>query len=413
MNRNKQTLSLLGLVGALPAALWLAGCGSGSAPVGGGGGTSRATVLLTDSLREDYDSVWATVLKAELIGADGTSVTLFDDPEGQVLDLRRLRDVSGARYSFLASAEIPAGSYTGVRVTVKPTMTLFPKGSVTGQSLPLTDALTRDSGGNVPLTLSFSAPKTLGAGADENLIVDFDLANFKVEGGKIIPALREGPAAGLDNPERHERHEIRGVITRLDGTAPTQNFLLRRRDGRPVPVVTTADTAIFFRGSTAPAALAVNQVVEVRGRFNTATDRFVATRVVIKNDTGSDESFRVEVEGIADDVSIANKTFVLRAVHMIGAEPRRIRIKVVTNDTTIYRSDRGVAVGAARFFNYLVANPGTLVEAKGSFNPDTDTLTAKILKIEDESNDGGWEDGRHGGGNDRGGNDDNGGSGKK
>jgi hypothetical protein len=409
-------LSLIGLVGLVPATLYLVGCGGGAVPVGGTG-TSRATVLLTDSLREDYDSVWATVLKAELIDAGGTSVTLFDDAEGQVLDLRRLRDLSGARYSFLASAEIPAGSYTGVKVTVKPTMTLFPRGSVTGQSLPLTDALARDSSGNVPLNLTFPTPKTLGAGADENLIVDFDLANFKVEGGKVIPALREGPPTGLDNPERHERHEIRGVIARLEGTAPTQTFSLRRRDGRAVPVVTTADTAIFFRGSTTPAALAVNQVVEVQGRYNTTTDRFVATRVVIKNDTTPDDSFRVEVKGISDDVNVSAKTFVLRTVHVSGAEPRRIRVKVVTGDSTIYRSDRGAVVGAERFFNYLTTNPGTLVEAKGSFDRDTDTLTARILKIEDESNDGGWEDGRHGGGNDRGGNDDNedgnSGSGKK
>ncbi|MGC4047182.1 MAG: DUF5666 domain-containing protein [Armatimonas sp.] len=52
-------------------------------------------------------------------------------------------------------------------------------------------------------------------------------------------------------------------------------------------VATTADTAIFFRGTTDTAALAVNQVVEVEGRFNTDTNRFVATKVVIKNDTDS------------------------------------------------------------------------------------------------------------------------------
>ncbi|MGC4047183.1 MAG: hypothetical protein QM758_25580 [Armatimonas sp.] len=76
----------------------------------------------------------------------------------------------------------------------------------------------------MPLALTFATPKTLGAGSDTNLIVDFDLANFKVEGGKVIPALREGLPDGLNNPERHERCELQGVISTLDGTAPTQTF---------------------------------------------------------------------------------------------------------------------------------------------------------------------------------------------
>jgi hypothetical protein len=358
-------------------------------------------VMPTDSVREDYDSVWATVLKAELINADGSAVTLFNDPDGQVLDLRRLRDLSGARYSFLASAEIPAGTYTGINVTVKPSMTLFPKGSITGQTFPITEAIARDSSGNVPLSLTFPAPKTLGAGADTNLIVDFDLANFKIEGGKVIPVLREGPPTGLENPERHERREIRGVIARLEGTAPVQTFSLRRRDNRPVIVVTTADTAIFYRGSTDPATLALNQVVEVHGRYNTTTDRFVATKIVIKNDTTPDDRFRVEVKGLVGEVNPERKAFTLRAVHLIGSAPRRIQIRVETDATTIFRSDRGAVVGAERFFNYLNTAPRPLfVEAKGSFNPETDVLSARVVKLDDEDNDGGWEDGRHGGGDD-------------
>ncbi|MGC4047184.1 MAG: DUF4382 domain-containing protein [Armatimonas sp.] len=114
--------------------MWLAGCGGGSSSTGSGS-TGRATVMLTDSLRDDYSSVWATVLKAELISADGSVVVLFDDPDGQILDLRRLRDLAGARYSFLASGDIPAGTYTGIRVTVAPTMTLFPVGSITRADL--------------------------------------------------------------------------------------------------------------------------------------------------------------------------------------------------------------------------------------------------------------------------------------
>lgn len=404
---TKRIFSFVGLLGALPAGLWLAGCGGGGSETTSVG-NSRATVMLTDSLRDDYSSIWATVLKAELTNADGSVVVLFDDPDGQVLDLRRLRDLSGARYSFLASTEIPAGTYTGITVTVAPNMTLFPRGSITGQMTPITEIIARDSNGNVPLALTFASPKTLSTGGDTNLVVDFDLANFKVENGKVIPVLREGPLDGLINPERHERHEIRGVIARLEGTAPTQTFSLRRRDNRNVPIVTTADTAIFYRGSTTTAALAVNQVVEVEGRYNTTTDRFVATKVVIKNDTTPDDSFRVEVKGGVDEVNAERKSLVIVAQEVEGTDPTRSRFPTTTDENTIYRSDRGVSITAERFFAYLLANPTTLVEAKGSLNSATGRLTARILKIEDDSNDGGWEDGSHNGGDDRGGNDDNG-----
>lgn len=401
---NTRILSLIGLAGALPAALWLAGCGGGSSSETGGG-TSRATVMLTDSFRDDYSSVWANVLKAELINADGSVAVLFDDPDGTILDLRRLRDLAGARYSFLASSDIPAGTYTGMRITVDPNMTLFPVGSITGQTLPITSAIARDTNGDVPLTLNFATPKTLGAGSDTDLIVDFDLANFKVENGVVVPALREGPLDGLLNPERHERHEIKGVIARLDGTAPNQTFTLRRRDNRNVPIITTADTAIFYRGSTDTPALAVNQVVEVEGRYNTATDRFVATRIVIKNDTIPDSNYRVEVKGTVSEVNTVGRSFFVDATEVEGLNFTQLRFPTFTDSSTIFRSDRGRPVNAAVFFAYLVENPNATVEVKGSLN-GSNQLLARIVKIEDDSNDGGWEDGPHHGGNDRG--DDNG-----
>ena len=132
MKTNK--LNLFTTLGVAGLTIALAGCG------GGGSGTPSAPAVrsvnvgafITDSFREDYDHVWATILKIELVAADGTAMTLFDNTTGKTVDIKSLRDATGARFSFLDKKSIPVGSYTGLRITVASTVTLFPKGSATG-----------------------------------------------------------------------------------------------------------------------------------------------------------------------------------------------------------------------------------------------------------------------------------------
>src|SRR5437879_7318013 len=96
---------------ALLGGICLVGCGGG----GGGStsltsGTSRATVLITDGFREDFSHVWATIYHVELVPQAGTNnganVVLFDNSAGVQVDLKTLRDSTGARFSFVGSATI-------------------------------------------------------------------------------------------------------------------------------------------------------------------------------------------------------------------------------------------------------------------------------------------------------------------
>src|SRR5262245_59136986 len=128
----KQFAGLCALLGAV----WLVGCGGG----GGGnslvsGGSGRVAVLLTDSFREDYAHVWATIYHVELIPQTGSPVVLFDDASGHQIDLKTLRDSTGERFSFLGSATVPEGTYAGVSVTIGTTMQLFRNGVAVGDPL--------------------------------------------------------------------------------------------------------------------------------------------------------------------------------------------------------------------------------------------------------------------------------------
>ncbi|MGC4047181.1 MAG: hypothetical protein QM758_25570 [Armatimonas sp.] len=107
-----------------------------------------------------------------------------------------------------------------------------------------------------------------------------------------------------------------------------------------------------------------------------------------------------------------SKTFVVVASEVSGTTPTQSRFPTITDGKTIFRSDRGRPLTAAAFFTYLAATPSATVEVKGSLNTSSQIL-ARIVKIEDDSNDGGWEDGSHNGGDDRGGGDDHGNSGRQ
>ena len=263
---------------ALAATVALAGCGGGATP--SASGTGRATILITDSFREDFSQVWATIYRVELVAADGTAVTVFDDSTGKQIDLKTLRDATGARYAFLSSASVPAGTYTGVKVTVGPTMQLIKAGSTTGTPLTVDTALPKDGSGNPIISTTFRTPKTLGPTAT-NVCIDFDLARFVLRGSNVIPALAEGTGEGLNDFRRHESDDYHGTVSGLTGTAPTLSFTLTQRDGTTVTVVTTASTALFG------AALANGTGVEVEGTLDTTTQNLVATKVEVRGDRKS------------------------------------------------------------------------------------------------------------------------------
>jgi hypothetical protein len=372
----------------------LTGCGGGSGSGNNNGGgnpppngtRAKVSLLATDSFREDFDHVWATILKVELIPVTGDAISLFDDPVGRQLDLKTLRDATGGRFAFLGDKVVAAGNYTGLRVTLGPNAQMFEHAKAIGNPIPLDSTV---------VTLNFATPKPLGTTADQ-LIVDFDLANFKLVGGKVTVALKEGTKAGLADPSRHEDDDYKGTVSGLSGTAPTQTFTLNRGLGQTVNVATTAATAIFGDAG----ALADGKVVEITGIYDAATNNLVASKIETEDGSkGSTESGGVRTPKVRGGVTLIDATagtFTISHTHAKGCMPSSVTVKIKTSASTTYRSLGGRVKTAAEFFVLLTATP--LAEAQGTFDPATNTLTATSVKIKDSVGNGGnsgWENESH------------------
>lgn len=364
----------------------LTGCGGGSATSVGSGGTGRAVLLVTDSFREDYAHVWATIYHVELIPQSGTPIVLFDDAAGHQIDLKTLRDANGARFSFLGSTAIPAGTYTGVAITIAPTMQLFRNGTAVGDPLTVDTTLPKDANGNPILTNTFTTPKTFGTETN-TIIVDFDLAHFVVRNSNVLPAIKEGETTGLNNHSQHNSDEYRGTISGLSGESPTLTFTLTRKNGQTLSVSTTASTALYGKST-----LADGSTVEVTGTLDTTTQMLVATAVEVQptgqTGSGHGEQRTPNVSGAASNLDATAGTFTVTVNRTCGFAPEQTTVNVVTSSTTAFYTDAGQTATQADFFVALATTPK--VVAKGTYDEATNTLTATSVRIVDATQDGGW-----------------------
>ena len=386
---SKLWLPLLAGVGALG----LAGCGGGggssplsSAPPPLQTASAVVGVFATDSFSEAYDHVWVTIHRVEVESSNGTAQTVFDDAQGKTIDLKTLRDATGQRFALLGAGKIDSSTATGIKVTLDNGVLLFPAGASSGQATPVDDAVAHDGQGHAVLSFPLTAPRSLGSGHDD-LVVDFDLADFTVSGGKVRPVVKEGAKAGLDDPSRHEREEYKGVLSQLSGASPAFTFTLTR-EGSTISVVTNAQTTFFNADGTPNPKLAEGQTVAVRGLFDVTASRLTASEVKIRPAGGEQEP--AEVEGMPSAVSVGAGTFTLTAHQVEHLVPTQTTVNIVTGSGTVFRARGGITLTAADFFTGLAT--ASAAEVEGTYDAASNTLTATRAKLENEG------DGNHGGG---------------
>jgi hypothetical protein len=376
---------------AVTLAAGLAGCGGGGGGAQSGsplaGGRVAVPIFVTDDPETENEHVWATLFKVEIQNQNGQNETVFDDSAGRTIDLKSLHDASGQRFAFLSNGAVSPGTHTGVRVTVGSTLTLFPRGAANGQAVPLDDRIARDNQNRALISFPLGAPRNLASGSDD-LVLDFDLARFTLQNGKILPTLREGERSGLNDLTRHEREDQSGTVANLTGPAPNFTFTLQS-GGSSVTVVTDSNTVFFNSDASPNPTLANGQIVEVTGAFNTATNRLAASRVKIED--RAQHAGEAEVEGTPSAVSAPGGTFAVAAEKVRGFVPTQTTVNVVTYSASVFRSNGGIVLPAADFFTAL--STARRVEVEGTFNTTTNTLTASRAKLEDEHEGGDLHEG--------------------
>ena len=378
----RRVLALCALLGGIS----LVGCGTGS---GTGSsivsGTSRASLLITDSPREDYGHVWATIYHVELTVQSGSPVVVYDNSTGVMIDLKTLRDATGQRFSFLGGATIPAGTYTGISVTIGSTLQLVKNGVATGTPLTVDSSIPQDSLGHPTLSITYATPKTI-ATATSALVVDFDLASFTVSGTTIKPVIKDGALVGITDRNRHNDGDYDGTVSGLTGTAPTLTFVLTGKNGSATNVMTTASTSLTGAGT-----LANGSVVEVNGALDTTTQVLVATQVEVR--AANENANIARVRGVVSSPNATAGTFVVTPVAARNFVPTMSTANIVTNASSVFEGESGAKVTPAAFFAALATTPNAAVS--GTYDSATNTLTATRLNVINPALAGGWEHDDH------------------
>jgi hypothetical protein len=349
------------------------GCGGS----GGGGGSSTFQLFVTDDLHPGYSGVWVKIFKANLKDASGASVQVFNSTDGLTVNLRDLHD-GAARFLLLAPGQVPDGTYNKVVFELDKSVTLVakPSGAVSTANFP--NSLDSTVVGHSDLSVDLS-PTLIVPGAPR-LVIDFDLKNWIVAGGVITPVLNHHNGNGLDDPDRHHRFEFKGFISNLAGVAPNQTFSLALRNGGTVSVSTDDTTQII--GDANVNTLSNGLRVEVYGAFNPLTGKIAAKIVRAESDFDDDQ----KAIGFISNPSFANLNFELAPSFTRGFVPQGEKIIVQTNGSTRYRGRHGSTLTATQFYDALVASgPNVLVEAEGIYNSGSNTMTAKSVHFESES----------------------------
>lgn len=373
---------------ALIAAIALIGCGGGG---GGGGGVAQgsARFFATDNLSNDYDQVWVNILKLELVPSTGAPVTVFNDAAGRTIDLRKLNDGGLNQYAFLGIDSAPQGTYTGMRITLDRGVNLLPTGGSTLQSRLFDDEYGTP---NTVLTFNFPSAITLG-GSAVDVIIDFDLSQWTINGSGEVDncVVVKGSGNGFSNSSNHENDDYEGTVSGLTGTAPNQTFTLSLPAGVKMTVTTNSFTSIFNNNGQPNPVLANGKRVEVRGAFDPGANSFNATVVKIKSSSSDDDDY--EVKGPPSSPNQGARTFVIQAREVEGFLPTNLNVTVQINDTTQFFTDRGLPMTEVQFYMLFAGDGSALqVEAEGSvYNSGTNTLTARKVKIDDDSLKGGGE----------------------
>ncbi len=364
--------------------LTLAGCALLYGCSGGGSSSSVSTatpapiptttpadsvtrVFVTDNPETEHQQFWTRVFKVEALDDNGGARTLFDDPRGRVFDLKTLRDAQGNRFAFLGQATVEDRTATRLRVHLEDRFVAMPVGSNVGVELRGADDLGRDAQAHVEI--EFELP----GGLDDNVVVDFDLANFTIAGGTVRPVLRLAAHTGLDDVARHEVEDTAGVVSNL-----TANSFTLTGNGGSVVVSLSASTVIYAINGAAGATLQNGLPVEVEGRFDTASGRLIAQTVKIED--GAAGEAEAELQGVPGLIDAAAKTFAMTASRADNFQPAASNVQVATTNSTVFLSNAGVSIGAADFFAQL-ATAGS-VEVRGAYDPATNRLTADRVKLD-------------------------------
>jgi hypothetical protein len=264
---------VLGVFLGLLALVGLSACGDSG--TGNGPAAGTVTLALTDSPSDAFEAVTVTISSAILLGDSGLVEIPFPDNEPIIVNLLDLDGIN----QVLATASIPAGSYSKLRLHVTDAFVTYPDGT--------TETVRLVANGTVDL--NFRGDVTVSADQPIVIQLDFSAADSikltSTGSGKLIlrpqifvsttPTSDDGTTPPIDNLE--------GVIASRDDAEHTLTLNVRRTLR---VVVAATDETVILANDGSPIEftdLNVGTHVHVEGALD-AQGRVVATLIQVDSE---------------------------------------------------------------------------------------------------------------------------------
>jgi len=363
---------------ALSTVVGLVGCGGGGSE--GTNSGSNAFLFLTGATNSNYDHVWATVTKVDLVSATGSATNVYDSTStgGKVVDLLSLHNSSGQQYLLLTGFTAPAGSFTGANVTVSSKLSIVPKGSATAVSASFAGS----NGASTVLAAKFGTPQSIAA--EKDVVVNFNLANWSLNGTTVSAPNNQyvlcGPPNGPFGPITILGGSYYGTVSNLSGSAPNLAFTLGYGPSIQGPqglsVTTNASTVLSNSDGSANPTLSNGENVAVEGTFDPTTNVLSASLISIQ--VGTLPPPPASVIGLVTADSLASNSITLTVSGCGGFQPISTSLTVDVTSTTAFVDLSGVTDTETQFFGALT--PGTsVVQVQGTISGST--LTAASIQL--------------------------------
>ncbi len=396
---------------ALAAGLGLAlvGCGGNGSALNNGGmvggqstmnsaannGPSAGDVglFITDNLSDKYDHVWVSIKKIELKLAAGGTREIFADPAGLGIDLSSLHDDSGPKYRFLNQLTLPEGTYSEAVITLEKKAVLFATNTTTGQSTEIaTQAApnpqpakdkkkaTPDVSKDSVLDLTFDPPKMLGTGHDD-LVLDFDLSQWKDDGGKLVGVVTTSMGAGLEAADRNGSVVEEGVVNTPKGEVPQQTFILKKGDSSQIQIQTTAATALTGLAGAGDPVLTKGLNVEVSGSFDTNTRRLNASSIRLLDPKAPAVS---QLEGVVSAIDPKTGSWKVTPSETRGLLPQGISVPVTLATDSRFTGSSGLSLTKDEFLKGLSAGKSVSIFVSGSYDSSKALFTVGDARLENQ-----------------------------
>jgi hypothetical protein len=346
MRIPNRALTPLALPAGLTVLALLTACGGGSSSSSPGAvATGTANVIVTDAPSDDWSTVQLQVTKVTLVHQEDHTreeVAFSGNATINLVDMDSIGEL-------LASAQLPAGSYDQMKVSINTdptTMSIIPEGS----STPIPSSQIHVVGSGV-IPVAISPALVVTSGASNAVQVDFDLGHplfiNQTPTGDVVLNFQLKFKPNPSALHLIQLHRNVGAITGLDSTATS--FRMLTRHGKTLSLKTDSNT-LFYAVDSRPftagnfAGLAASDAVMVASRLQDDGSLYAvrvwyctaanASNLPIAN--WSPEGHVVSVNTVNDVMVVDN----------VDGHPRSIDI----DPDTIFTFQQNTAIGTGQNF---------------------------------------------------------------